>query len=212
MTRVSIIGSGPMITRAQAQDDTPMEREGHTPSDEEKVILVDAEDRPVGSAGKLIVHQRNLRHRAISVLIFDRAGRMLLQQRSASKYHSGGLWTNACCSHPRPGESPAAAAARRLREEMGFSTPLSFACRFGYETPVGNGLWENEIVHVFTGIYACEVVPDAGEAEDFRWRALDTIRDDVAARPARYTPWFRLYAQAALFADRRSIEAGQSRF
>lgn len=199
MTRVSIIGSGPMTIRAQALDGTPMQREGYRPLDEGDVILVDAEDRPVGSAGKLIAHQRNLRHRAISVLIFDRTGRMLLQRRSASKYHSGGLWTNACCSHPRPGESPAAAAGRRLGEEMGFAAPLSFACRFEYEAPVGNGLWENEIVHVFTGIYDGEVVLNAGEAEDFCWRALDSIRDDVAVRKANYTPWFRLYAQAAWF-------------
>ena len=199
MTRVSIIDSGPMTIRVQAPDGTPMEKEGYRSLDEGDVILVDAEDRPVGSAGKLIAHQRNLRHRAISVLIFDRAGRMLLQRRSASKYHSGGLWTNACCSHPRLGESPAAAAGRRLGEEMGFVAPLSFACRFEYEAPVGNGLWENEIVHVFTGIYDGEVVSNVGEAEDFCWRGLDAIREDVAVRKTHYTPWFRLYAQAAWF-------------
>ena len=199
MTRVFIIGSGPMIISAQVRHGAPMEKEGYRSLDEGDVILVDAEDRPVGSAGKLIAHQRNLRHRAISVLIFDRAGRMLLQRRSASKYHSGGLWTNACCSHPRLGESPAAAAGRRLGEEMGFVASLSFACRFEYEAPVGNGLWENEIVHVFTGIYDGEVVPNVGEAEDFCWRGLDAIRKDVAVRKTHYTPWFRLYAQAAWF-------------
>ena len=114
MTRVSIIGSGPMITRVRAPDDTPMEREGRRPLDEENVILVDAEDRPVGSAGKLIVHQKNMRHRAISVLIFDRAGRMLLQRRSASKYHSADLWSNA-------------AAVIRVQESL-LPPPLNAAC------------------------------------------------------------------------------------
>jgi isopentenyl-diphosphate delta-isomerase len=173
-----------------------------SPSDE-RVIVVDADDRAVGNAKKLFVHQRNIRHRAISVLIFDRAGRMLLQRRSASKYHSGGLWSNACCSHPRPGESSAAAADRRLREEMGFTTSLSFACRFRYEAAVGVGLWENEVVHVFSGFHDGEVMPNADEAEDYRWQAVDDIWEDVKARPARYTPWFRLYSQASWFAVRQ---------
>jgi isopentenyl-diphosphate Delta-isomerase len=167
--------------------------------DEENVILVDADDQPVGSAGKLIVHQRSMRHRAISVLIFDRAGRMLLQRRSASKYHSAGLWSNACCSHPRPGEPAIAAAERRLAEEMGFVAPLSFAGRLQYEAPVGNELWENEVVHIFAGRYDGDVQPNADEAEDFRWQALGSVRKDVAMRPDRYTTWFRLYAQAPWF-------------
>lgn len=195
MTRVSIIGSGPMITKAH----TAMEKQGCHPPDEESVVLVDGDDCPLGSAGKLIVHQRNMRHRAISVLIFDRAGRMLLQQRGVSKYHSGGLWSNACCSHPRPGEPPATAAGRRLREEMGFAAPLTFAGLFSYEASVGNGLWENEVVHIFIGRYDGEVVPDADEAEDFSWQSPDSIRKDVAARPDRYTAWFRLYGRATWF-------------
>lgn len=168
---------------------------------EECVVLVDADDRPVGRAGKLIVHLNNMRHRAVSVLICDRTGRMLLQRRSASKYHSEGLWSNACCSHPRPGEPPAAAAERRLGEEMGFAAPLSFAGRFQYEAVVGNGLWENEVVHVFTGFYDGDVAPNTNEVGAFCWQALDSIREDVAARPNRYTPWFRLYSQATWFRE-----------
>lgn len=199
MTRASIIGSARMTTRAQALNDMPMEREGFHRLHEEYVTLVDAEDLPVGSAGKLIAHQKNMRHRAISVLIFDRTSRMLLQQRSASKYHSGSMWSNACCSHPRPEESPIVAAGRRLREEMGFAVPLSFAGRFRYEAPVGKGLWENEVVHIFTGRYDGEVAPNADEADDFCWQAPDLIRQDVVARPDRYTPWLRLYSQAPWF-------------
>ncbi len=183
--------------------------DGRTPAlDEEKLILVDARDRPLGTAGKLDAHRRNLRHRAISVLIFDSAGRMLLQQRSASKYHSAGLWSNACCSHPRPGEPAAAAAARRLAEEMGFAAPLRFACRFPYEAPVGAGLWENEVVHVFTGLHDGAVVPDADEAADFAWLAPQAVRADIAAHPQRYTVWFRLYAKARWFG--RNLAAAAS--
>lgn len=188
-----------MLTRSA---DSSLQRKSSR-LNEENVILVDTEDRPLGSAEKLVVHRRNMRHRAISVLIFDRTGRMLLQRRCASKYHSGGLWSNACCSHPRPGEAPAAAAGRRLREEMGFSAPLSFASRFRYEAAVGVGLWENEVVHVFSGLHDGEVVPNTDEAEDFCWQALDSIWEDVKARPYRYTPWFRLYSQASWFAIRQ---------
>lgn len=169
--------------------------------DEERVVLVDVSDRPLGSAGKLLVHQENLRHRAISVLIFDRAGDMLLQRRSMSKYHSPGLWTNTCCSHPRPGERPSSAAARRLTEEMGFATPLRFVSRFRYQAPVGNGLWENEIVYVFSGRYEGTVLPDKNEVAEFSWQAVDSIQTDIAAHPDRYTAWFKLYVQATWFKE-----------
>lgn len=167
---------------------------------EEQVVLVDAEDRPLGTAGKLAAHRRNLRHRAISVLVFDPSGRMLLQKRAASKYHSPGLWANACCTHPRPGEAAREAAGRRLREEMGIALPLDFAGVFAYEAPVGAGLWENEVVHVFTGRYEGEVAPDPDEVEAFSWRDMATLRADIDAHGERYTPWFRLYAAAPWFA------------
>lgn len=171
---------------------------------EDEVVLVDADDRPVGRAGKLAAHRRNLRHRAISVLVFDDAGRMLLQRRSLVKYHSPSLWSNACCTHPRPGEDPVAAAGRRLREEMGISPPLSFAGLFAYEAQVGPGLWENEVVHVFTGRHdeghEGRPHPDPDEVEAFAWHEVDALRDDIAAAPARYTAWFRLYAEAPWFA------------
>ena len=167
---------------------------------EEQVILVDAEDRPVGRAGKLAAHRKNLRHRAVSVLVFDRAGRMLLQRRAATKYHSPGLWANACCTHPRHGEEAEAAALRRLGEEMGIALPLAFAGLFPYQAQVGDGLWENEIVHVFTGRYDGEVRPNADEVDACEWRAVAALRADIAAHGGRYTPWFRLYAGASWFA------------
>ncbi|RIK85314.1 MAG: isopentenyl-diphosphate Delta-isomerase [Hyphomicrobiales bacterium] len=172
--------------------------------DEERVILVDDADRPLGTEGKLAAHRKNLRHRAVSVLVFDRAGRMLLQRRAAQKYHSPGLWSNACCTHPRPGEAAAGAASRRLAEEMGIAPPLVFAGLFAYEAPVGDGLWENEIVHVFTGIHdgaaASDPAPDPAEVGDWRWMEGAALRADVAARGHLYTPWFRLYAEAPWFA------------
>jgi isopentenyl-diphosphate delta-isomerase len=166
---------------------------------EEQVILVDAADRPVGRAGKLAAHRKNLRHRAISVLVFDPAGRMLVQRRAAHKYHSPGQWANACCTHPRHGEDAAEAAGRRLCEEMGIALPLAFAGLFPYQAQVGEGLWENEIVHVFTGLYDGEVSPNPDEVEAYDWRDIAPLRADIAANSARYAPWFRLYAAAPWF-------------
>src|ERR1700685_465980 len=116
---------------------------------EEHIILVDADDREVGLAGKIEAHAKGLMHRAISVCVLDKRGRMLLQRRAAGKYHSGGLWTNACCTHPRAGEGVAEAARRRLREELGVDCELKFALRTHYRADVGNGLIEDEIVHMF---------------------------------------------------------------
>lgn len=175
--------------------------------DEERVVLVDDADRPLGTEGKLAAHRLNLRHRAVSVLVFDGEGRMLLQRRAAGKYHSPGLWSNACCSHPRPGEAAADAASRRLAEEMGIAPPLSFAGLFAYEAAVGSGLRENEIVHVFTAIHdaAADLVPDPAEVGGWRWAQIAALRADIAARGARYTPWFRLYAAAPWFAGQALV-------
>ncbi len=165
----------------------------------EEVVLVDEQDRPLGRADKLDAHARNLRHRAISVLIFDPAGRMLMQRRSAAKYHSAGLWSNACCSHPRPAEAAAAAASRRLEEELGFACPLRHVGRTAYQAEVGNGLCENEVVHVFVGEHRGEVHPDPDEVADIAWRRPSEIRAGMAEQAGRYTPWFRLYSQADWF-------------
>ena len=160
---------------------------------EEHIILVDAEDRDVGLAPKIEAHEKGLRHRAISVCILDRAGRMLLQQRATGKYHSGGLWTNACCTHPRAGETVEVAARRRLREELGFDCDLKWVLRTHYRAAVGNGLIEDEVVHLFVGAYDGAVTPDPEEVGGFEWVSRADLRARVAAHPEAYTYWFRHY-------------------
>lgn len=159
----------------------------------EQVVLVDGEDRAIGTAPKLDAHRRGDRHRALSVVVRDPDGRLLLQKRHIGKYHSGGLWTNTCCSHPRPGEPVAAAAERRLREEMGFACPLRPLVTVAYRAEVGNGLIEHEIVHVFAGVFAGPVRPDPAEADGFAWIDPESLAREVAATPDRFSVWFRLY-------------------
>jgi isopentenyl-diphosphate Delta-isomerase len=166
------------------------------PATEEYVVIVDESDRMLGTAEKLDAHRRGLLHRAFSVLIWDRRGRMLLQKRATAKYHSGGLWTNTCCGHPRPGEDTATAAARRLHEEMNMATDLSALGTISYRAEFANGLIEHEIVHVFRGLYEGPVTLNPDEAEAFAWRTLDEIRADVAADPDMYSVWFREYVAA----------------
>jgi isopentenyl-diphosphate delta-isomerase len=157
-----------------------------------QVVLVDEFDREIGVMEKMEAHQRALLHRAFSVFIFDSEGRMLLQRRALLKYHSGGLWTNACCSHPRPGESVLAAAERRLFEELGFSTPLKKVFDFIYKAPLDNGLTEFEFDHVLTGIYDGVPVLDKEEVSEVRLMTLDDIRESLVAHPELYTAWFAI--------------------
>ena len=164
-------------------------------SDDETVILVDEADREVGLAPKLVAHQSGWRHRAISVCIVDGADRMLLQRRALGKYHSGGLWTNACCTHPRPGERADHTARRRLQEELGITCPLRFIDRIYYRAQVGGGLVEDEIVHLFVGNYDGEASPDAEEVSEVAWRTYDALVADIGARPDAYTYWFRYYME-----------------
>ncbi|HEX6977970.1 MAG TPA: isopentenyl-diphosphate Delta-isomerase [Alphaproteobacteria bacterium] len=166
----------------------------------ECVVLVDAADQPIGVAEKLAVHRANLLHRAVSVLIFDWRGRMLLQRRAFEKYHSGGLWSNACCGHPRPDEDAAAAAHRRLAEELGIVCTLVFRTRYQYQADLGDGLYENEIVHVFVGRYEGRIVPNPDEVVDVAWADPAALRAETAACPERYSAWFRKYARTAWFA------------
>ncbi len=158
----------------------------------EHVVLVNANDEAIGEMEKMEAHQKGELHRAISVFVFDKEGRLLLQQRALSKYHGGGLWTNTCCSHPYPGETPLDAATRRLQEEMGFSVPLEHMLSFTYRAEVENGLIENEFDHVFAGIYEGEVQPDEDEVADFKYVSMQEIRADLDRSPANYTQWFRI--------------------
>jgi isopentenyl-diphosphate delta-isomerase len=158
----------------------------------EEVILVNERDEQTGTMDKMEAHRKALLHRAFSVFIFNGKGEMLLQQRALGKYHSPGLWTNTCCSHPRPGETVEAAAVRRLREEMGIDTSLHKIFDFIYRTEFDNGLTEHEFDHVYTGIYDGRLNPDKQEVKDFCFRSMEDIEEDLRQHPEKYSAWFRI--------------------
>jgi isopentenyl-diphosphate delta-isomerase len=173
------------------------------------LILVDTRDRATGRAEKLHVHRLGLRHRAFSVFLVDARGRLLLQRRSATKYHSAGLWANACCGHPRPGERTAAAARRRLREELGVDVPVTAGFRTSYRTTMPNGLIENEVVHVLFGVSPARLAPDPEEVGATAFLTLDTLRRDIARRPRRYAYWLRHYLRDHHVAVRLGADAAR---
>ena len=160
--------------------------------DTTQVILVDAQDQPLGAMEKMEAHEKALLHRAFSIFLFNSRGDMLLQQRALSKYHSGGLWTNACCSHPAPGEDTAAAARRRLREELGLDLPVTKIFDFMYRADFDNGLTEHEFDHVFTGRYEGEVKFNPEEVMDVTYMSMDRLAADMDQYPEKYTAWFRI--------------------
>ena len=162
---------------------------------DEQVILVDVEDRPIGVAPKLAAHRDGSLHRAISVQLRDANGRLLLQKRHVDKYHSGGLWTNTCCSHPRPGEGTDSAARRRLMEEMGIACTLVPLFVTRYQAVLDNGMTEHEVVHCFGGLYEGEVRPDPSEVDGYSWIEPEELRADVQRTPDRYSTWFRIYVK-----------------
>ena len=157
-----------------------------------EVILVNEQDEPIGVMEKMLVHQQGLLHRAFSVFIFDERGRMLLQQRAAGKYHGAGLWTNACCSHPFPGEGIEDAAARRLKEELGFATSLQKIFTFTYYAQVENGLIEHEFDHVFTGRYQGRIIMNPEEVSDHRYLEMAELIRELGNYPERFTSWFKI--------------------
>jgi isopentenyl-diphosphate delta-isomerase len=159
----------------------------------ERVILVDEDDNEIGTAEKIATHREGGRlHRAFSVFLFDAQGRMLIQQRAAVKYHFAGIWANACCGHPRPGEDVPTAARRRVREELGVDVEVRPVFAFRYEADdIESGLTEREYDHVLVGGLDSEPDPDPDEVAAVAWLAPDELRADVAARPEAYAPWFR---------------------
>ncbi len=159
---------------------------------EQEVILVNEQDEQVGTMDKMEAHRRALLHRAFSVFIFSSKGEMLLQQRSQNKYHSGGLWTNACCSHPLPGETTMEGAERRLREELGFTLALNKAFEFIYKTVFDNGLTEYEYDHVFIGQYEGAIYPDPEEVSDYCYKSIEDIRISLSSHSHKYTEWFKI--------------------
>lgn len=158
----------------------------------EQVVLVDERDNETGTMEKQQAHIIGTLHRAVSVFIFNSRNELLLQQRAAGKYHSALQWTNTCCSHPRPGESAADAAHRRLREEMGLFCDLQKAFTFVYHADLENGLIEHEYDHVFTGTSDAMPVPDEDEAAAWKYMKMDELKESIALSPQSYTPWFRL--------------------
>ena len=157
-----------------------------------QVVLVDEQDHELGTMDKMEVHYKGILHRAFSIFIFNKRGEMLLQQRAAKKYHSGGLWTNACCSHPLQDDTIEKAALKRLQEEMGFTTPIKKAFTFTYRADVGDGLTEHEYDHVFTGIYNGAIVPAEAEVQDFCYMSLPAITSAIESHPHKYTQWFKI--------------------
>ena len=159
---------------------------------EDNVILVDENDNQVGLMPKLEAHQKGLLHRAFSVFIFNKDYKLLLQKRALSKYHSGGLWTNTCCSHPREDEDILDAANRRLFEEMGIKTSLRKVYDFIYKAELDNNLIENEFDHVFYGLYDGNPTLNPNEASDFKWIDMHSLNLDIKDNPQDYTVWFKI--------------------
>lgn len=157
-----------------------------------EVILVNEKDEVVGTMEKMEAHRKALLHRAFSVFIFNQRGEMLLQQRALNKYHSGGLWTNACCSHPNPGEETLVAAERRLQEEMGFGVELEKVFDFVYKSEFENGLTEYEFDHVFVGFYEDAIKPNKDEVQDYCYKKMEDINDSLESHPLKYTAWFHI--------------------
>ena len=167
-------------------------------SDSELVVLVDEKDNAIGELDKLEAHRRGVLHRAVSVFLRDREGNVLLQRRALGKYHSGGLWANTCCGHPRPDEGIVKAAARRLWDEMGVRCELKPLFTTLYRAPVSNELIEHEFVHVFGGNFDGKPNPDPYEVEEWRWLSIGTMGADTIANPQDYAIWFRIYVRQFL--------------
>jgi isopentenyl-diphosphate delta-isomerase len=159
---------------------------------EEELILVDLSDNPIGYLGKTETHELGLLHRAFSVFIFNDKNELLLQQRALNKYHSGGLWTNSCCSHPKKNETTLQSAERRLMEEMGISTSLKKNFDFIYKAILDNVLIEHEFDHVFFGTYNLPPIINTDEVMDWKYESLKNIKTDMQKNPNKYTEWFKI--------------------
>ncbi|QNL21759.1 isopentenyl-diphosphate Delta-isomerase [Hyphobacterium sp. CCMP332] len=159
---------------------------------QEHVILVDESDNELGTMEKIEAHKKGVLHRAFSVCIFNDKGEMLIQKRAADKYHSPGLWTNACCSHPRKGENIHEAAKRRLEEEMGIQTTIEKAFSFLYKTRLEKGMIEHELDHVLIGKYNEEPNINLAEVEDWKYMKLNDIQESIMKKPEMWTEWFKI--------------------
>lgn len=158
----------------------------------EEVVLVDKNGSPIGAMEKLEAHKKGLLHLAFSVFIFNAKGQLLLQQRALTKYHSAGLWTNTCCSHPRPGENILKAAKRRLVEEMGITSELTLNGFFTYCTHFENGLTEHEYDYVYTGVSDAKPILNKEEVGNYKWQSMESIRQEIKDSPKKFTSWFKI--------------------
>lgn len=159
---------------------------------QEHVILVDHNGKEIGTEEKIQAHREGKLHRAFSIFVFNTLDEVLLQKRASTKYHSGGLWTNTCCSHPRPGENHHYAARRRLHEEMGLNCELEELFSFIYHVKLNDDLFEHELDCVFVGCYDGQPVPNPDEVDDWKWMNIGTLKQDVRKNPQNYTYWFKL--------------------
>jgi isopentenyl-diphosphate delta-isomerase len=160
--------------------------------EEEKVILVNSNDEPIGLMPKMEAHEKAVLHRAFSVFVVNDKNELMLQQRALEKYHSPGLWTNTCCSHQRDGEGNIEAGLRRLDEEMGFTTSLEYLFNFIYKAPFDNGLTEHELDHVMLGRYEGNPVINPEEVASWKWMNIEEINSDLKNNPDSYTVWFAI--------------------
>ena len=159
---------------------------------EEQVVLVSEKDEILGVMDKMQAHENGILHRAFSVFLFNDKGEMLLQKRAAGKYHSPNQWTNAVCSHPRLDETYLEAAERRLKEELGIETPLTYRFNFLYKADVGQNLWEHELDHVFTGNFEGEFKLNEEEVSEVRYISIDELDKEMSANPENFTQWFKI--------------------
>lgn len=159
---------------------------------EEFVVLVNPEDKVLGLMEKQQAHINGLLHRAFSVFLFNSNGEMLLQKRASGKYHSPLKWTNAVCSHPRSEETYLEGAKRRVKEELGIDVELSEKFNFIYKADVGNGLWEHELDHVFTGNFEGEFYLNKDEVEEVRYISLENLNQEISENPDNFTEWFKI--------------------
>jgi isopentenyl-diphosphate delta-isomerase len=160
---------------------------------DEKLILVDERNRATGTAGKTRVHREALLHRAFSIFLVDARGRLLLQKRQRTKYHSAGLWANSCCGHPRPGERTLVAARRRLSEELGITSALTFGFFARYRAALDAGMHENEFVYVYFGPLAGRPDPNPAEVADIDLLSVEQLTQRIAGEPGAFTAWLKHY-------------------
>jgi len=158
----------------------------------EEVILVNENDEQLGTMEKMEAHEKGVLHRAFSIFIFNSRNEMLLQRRALSKYHSAGLWTNSCCSHPRPGENLLEAAQRRLQEEMGLRCELNHCFSFIYKASFANGLTEHELDHIYIGYTDTLPTINKDEVDEYKYVSLEELKKNIQVNPERYTEWFKI--------------------